>query len=62
MAKLIYGMMMSLDGYIAGPENGHGLLVPNDDLHRHFNEWMKHMSLALYGRKTCNLITIFSMH
>jgi dihydrofolate reductase len=51
MAKLIYGMMMSLDGYIAGPENGHGLLVPNDDLHRHFNDWMKQMSVALYGRR-----------
>jgi dihydrofolate reductase len=51
MAKLIYGMMMSLDGYIAGPQEGRGLLVPNDELHRHFNEWMKQMSVALYGRR-----------
>jgi dihydrofolate reductase len=51
MAKLIYAMMMSLDGYIAGPENGHSLLVPNDDLHRHFNEWMKRVSVTLYGRR-----------
>jgi hypothetical protein len=27
MTKLVYGMTMSLDGYIAGPENGHGLLA-----------------------------------
>jgi dihydrofolate reductase len=51
MSKVIYGMMQSLDGYIAGPEGGPGLPMPNDDLHRHFNEMQRQSSASLYGRR-----------
>jgi dihydrofolate reductase len=51
MARLIYGMLMSVDGYIAGPEGGMDLPVPKGALHWHFNAMMKQTSVALYGRR-----------
>lgn len=50
MSKITYGMMQSLDGYIEGPESGPSLPVPDDALHRHFNEIQKSNSVELYGR------------
>lgn len=51
MAKIVYVMMQSLDGYIAGPEGGPGLPMPDDALHRHFNEHVWQISGSLYGRR-----------
>jgi dihydrofolate reductase len=51
MAKMIYGMLMSLDFYIEGPEGGPRLPPPGAELHRHFNDWMRRISVALYGRR-----------
>jgi len=34
MAKLIFGMMQSLDGYIAGVEGGPDVPIPGPALHR----------------------------
>jgi len=51
MARIIYGMLMSLDGYIAGPDGGPALPVPESALHWHFNAMMKQTSIALYGRR-----------
>jgi dihydrofolate reductase len=51
MAKLVYGMMQSLDGYVSGPEDGPGLGGPDEALHRHFNDHMRSLSGCLYGRR-----------
>jgi dihydrofolate reductase len=51
MARIIYGMLMSLDGYIAGPDGGMALPVPASALHWHFNTMMRQTSIALYGRR-----------
>ncbi|PWV99172.1 dihydrofolate reductase [Hoeflea marina] len=51
MARLVFGMMQSLDGYIAGPESGPGLPVPDDVLHRHFNDHVRSVAGCLYGRR-----------
>jgi dihydrofolate reductase len=51
MARLIYGMLMSVDGYIAGPDGGMDLPIPKGALHWHFNAMMKQTSVALYGRR-----------
>lgn len=50
MAKLVYGMMQSLDGYIAGPEGGPDLPMPGEVLDRHFNEHVRQLAGCLYGR------------
>jgi dihydrofolate reductase len=51
VARIVYSMMMSLDGYIAGPDGDIGLPVPEGALHRHFNEMMKQTSMELCGRR-----------
>lgn len=51
MAKLVFGMMQSLDGYVAGPEGGPRLPAPDEALHRHFNDHVRALSGILYGTR-----------
>ena len=51
MAKLVFGMMQSLDGYVAGSEGGPGLPAPGEALHRHFNDHVRGLAGCLYGRR-----------
>jgi dihydrofolate reductase len=50
MAKLVFGMMLSLDGYVAGVE-GELLPPPPAALHRHFNDYVCGLTGILYGRR-----------
>jgi dihydrofolate reductase len=51
MAKLIYGMMQSLDGYVAGIAGELELPPPGPALHQHFNDHVHHLAASLYGRR-----------
>jgi dihydrofolate reductase len=64
MAKLVFGMMQSLDGYIAGVSGGPGsdgymaavaggteLPPPGEALHSHFNDHVRGLAGMLYGRR-----------
>jgi len=51
MGRIVYGMMMSLDGYIAGPAGTIDLPAPEPELHRYFNDLMKRTAVSLYGRR-----------
>lgn len=51
MGKLVFGMMQSLDGYIAGPAGGPQLPPPGDQLHRHFNDYVRESAGIIYGRR-----------
>lgn len=51
MARIVYSMLMSLDGYIAGPDGNIDLPVPEGELHRHFNEDMRRTATMLCGRR-----------
>jgi dihydrofolate reductase len=64
MGKLVFGMMQSLDGYVAGPVGGPGsdgyvaaaaegreLPPPGVSLHRHFNDHVRGLAGTLYGRR-----------
>ena len=51
MAKVVYSMLMSLDGYIAGPEGGPTLPVPESELHWYFNARMREIAVELNGRR-----------
>src|SRR4051812_47964515 len=48
---LFYSFAVSVDGYIASAQGNIGLPVPEEALHRHFNEAQQHVALNLYGRK-----------
>jgi dihydrofolate reductase len=51
MAKLVFGLMLSLDGYVAGPEGGPSLPMPDDALTRHFSAELRRFTGSLYGRR-----------
>jgi dihydrofolate reductase len=51
MAKLIFGMMQSLDGYVASIAGELELPPPGPALHRHFNDHIRHSAGSLYGRR-----------
>jgi dihydrofolate reductase len=51
MGRLVYGMMQSLDGYIADENGDISLPIPGADLHRHFNAFMRDVQLSIYGRR-----------
>lgn len=51
MGRITYGMLCSLDGYIAGPEGGSQLSVPVSDLHAYFNAVQRRSALDIYGRR-----------
>jgi dihydrofolate reductase len=64
MAKLVFGMMQSLDGYVAGVTGGPGsdgygagvaggrdLPPPDVSLHRHFNDHVRGLAGSLCGRR-----------
>src|SRR5919112_4447230 len=51
MGKLVFGMMQSLDGYVAGATGGPQLPRPGDQLHRHFNDYVRELAGIVYGRR-----------
>ncbi|KOU17552.1 dihydrofolate reductase family protein [Streptomyces sp. WM6368] len=51
MRKLIYGMNLSLDGYIAGPGDDIGWSVPSDELFQYWSDRLAATDLSLYGGK-----------
>lgn len=51
MARIIYSMLVSLDGYIAGPGGDISMPAVEGELHRHFNDMMRRTSMELYGRR-----------
>ena len=64
MGKLVFGMMQSLDGYVAGVAGGPGsdgyvaalasgleLPPPGASLGRHFNDHVRGLAGCLYGRR-----------
>ena len=51
MARLVFAMMQSLDGYVAGTDGGPQLPPPGEDLHRHFNNYVSGLAGMLYGRR-----------
>jgi dihydrofolate reductase len=51
MGRIVYGMLLSLDGYVASPGGTIGLAAPSAELHWYFNGVMKRTAVSLYGRR-----------
>ncbi|MFE9296354.1 dihydrofolate reductase family protein [Streptomyces niveus] len=51
MRKLIYGMNVSLDGYIAAPGEDISWGVPSDELFQFWSDQLRATDVTLYGRK-----------
>ena len=51
MAKLIYSMNPSLDGFISGPDGTFDWSAPDEELHRFHNERVRELGGHLLGRR-----------
>ena len=51
MARLVYGLNQSLDGYVDGVAGGLKLPPPAVALHRHFADHVRGLAGSLYGRR-----------
>ena len=56
MAKLVFGMSQSLDGYVAGVTGELELPPPGPVLFRHFYEWVRDLTGSVYGRRVYELM------
>jgi dihydrofolate reductase len=56
MRKIILMMSLSLDGFFEGPDHELGWQLIDEELHGHFNEWLKSAGGFLDGRVTHELM------
>lgn len=56
MAKFVFGMSQSLDGYVAGTSGELLLPAPGPALFRHFTEWVRDLTGSVYGRRVYELM------
>lgn len=51
MAKLIYSVIMSLDGYVADDEGNFDWAAPDEEVHTFINDLARPVGAYLYGRR-----------
>lgn len=51
MRTLVYSTALSLDGYIESSSGDPSWMVPDDELHQHFNDIERATDTLLYGRR-----------
>ncbi len=56
MAKLVFGMSQSLDGYVDGVAGDLDLPPPGPALFHHFYEWVRDLTGSVYGRRVYELM------
>ena len=59
MGRLIYGMNVSLDGYIETPEHSLDWANVDDELHGWFNDRFRTIDASLYGRRLYEVMSAF---
>jgi len=56
MRKLVYSTSLSLDGYIDSASGDPDWVVPDEELHKHFNDVEREVDTLLYGRRMYELM------
>lgn len=51
MGKVVFSMIVTLDGFIEDREGSIGFTTPSDDLHRYFNDSARETGVHLLGRR-----------
>jgi dihydrofolate reductase len=57
MAKLVYGLNTSIDGYISDEEGDFGFTKPDEEVHRFWNEIEQRSGTHLLGRRMYETLT-----
>lgn len=59
MAKLIYSVIMSLDGYIADKNGNFDWAMPDEEVHSFINELERPVGTYLYGRRMYEVMAVW---
>jgi dihydrofolate reductase len=59
MGRVVWMMSISLDGYMEGPDHDLSWHLVDDELHRHFNEYLAGAGAFLGGRVTYELMAAY---
>ncbi len=59
MRKVVYMTSLSVDGYIEADSGDPAWLVPDEELHRHFNDLESSIDTHLYGRRFYELMAAY---
>jgi dihydrofolate reductase len=59
MRKVIYATSLSLDGYIEHATGDPNWAIPDEELHRHFNDLEQDIDTHLYGRRMYELMAAY---
>jgi dihydrofolate reductase len=59
MAKLIYSMIASLDGYIENADGRFDWSEPDEDEHRFINDLLRPVGTHLYGRRLYEVMSVW---
>ena len=57
MRKVIYSMLVSLDGFIEGPNRELDWHIIDEELHRFINDQQREFDTYLYGRRLYEVMT-----
>jgi dihydrofolate reductase len=59
MRKVIYAMMVSLDGFIESTNGDIGWSAPDEELHKYFNDQESSIDIHLYGRRMYEIMAAY---
>ena len=59
MGRLIYGLSVSLDGFVETPARSLDWVLVDEELHSFFNDQTRELSTSLYGRRMYELMTAY---
>jgi hypothetical protein len=54
MRKVVYSIMVSLDGYIESSNRGLNWVIIDEELHQYINDQLQEIGAYLYGRRSMN--------
>ncbi|GAA4638428.1 dihydrofolate reductase family protein [Mycolicibacterium sediminis] len=59
MGRLIYGLNVSVDGYIADARGNIDWSDPSEELHEYWNDFERETAVSLYGRRLYDLMSAY---
>ncbi len=59
MARLVYTVLASLDGYVADEDGNFDWAAPGEDVHRFVNELERSVGTYLYGRRLYEVMAVW---